>query len=85
MPLDCTRPFPAGQAERNFAEWKNRMTETVVFLVVAVALYWVSDKILLRLEERRGARFEHRSLIFFGILLALALASFWGLGRLTGQ
>ncbi|MBM3734082.1 MAG: hypothetical protein FJ311_01645 [Rhodospirillales bacterium] len=61
------------------------MIETVAFLVVAVALYWVSDQILLRIEERRGARFEHRSLIFFGILLALALASFWGLGRLTGQ
>ena len=60
------------------------MTETVVFLAVAVVLYWVSDQVLLRLEQRRGARFEHRSLIFFGILLSLALASFWWLGRLTG-
>jgi hypothetical protein len=61
------------------------MTEALVFLAVAIALYWLADQILLRIEERRGARFEHRSLIFFGILLGLALISFWMLGRLTGQ
>jgi hypothetical protein len=58
------------------------MIETLVFLAAAVALYWISDRILLRIEESRGARFESRTLIFFGILLTLALASFWVLGRL---
>jgi hypothetical protein len=58
------------------------MTEALVFLAVAVALYWLADQILLWIEERRGARLENRSLVFFGILLVLALASFWALGRL---
>ncbi|MEK7245728.1 MAG: hypothetical protein AAB223_06900 [Pseudomonadota bacterium] len=58
------------------------MTETLVFVVVAVALYWLADRILLRIEAARGARFEQRTLIFFGVLLTLALASFWALGRL---
>ena len=61
------------------------MTEALVFLVVAVALYWVSDRILLRIEAARGAPFESRTLIFFGILLTLALASFWALGSLFGS
>ena len=58
------------------------MTETLVFLAVAVVLYWVSDRILLRIEAARGGRFAERTLIFFAILLTLALASFWALGRL---
>ncbi|OHC82255.1 MAG: hypothetical protein A3G73_02625 [Rhodospirillales bacterium RIFCSPLOWO2_12_FULL_67_15] len=58
------------------------MTEALVFLAVAVALYWLSDRILLRIEAARGAPFESRTLIFFAILLTLALASFWALGRL---
>jgi len=58
------------------------MTEALVFLAVAVALYWLSDRILLRIEAGLGRRFESRTLIFFAILLTLALASFWALGRL---
>lgn len=60
------------------------MIEALVFLAVAVVLYWLSDRILLRIEAARGAPFESRTLIFFGILLTLALASFWALGRLLG-
>jgi hypothetical protein len=51
--------------------------ETVTFIVVAVALYFLSDWILRRLEAAAGRVFENRSLIFFGILLVSALASFW--------
>ena len=58
------------------------MTEALVFLAVAVALYWLSDRILLRIEAGLRRRFESRTLIFFAILLTLALASFWALGRL---
>ncbi len=63
---------------------QDRMIEALVFLAVAVVLYWVSDQILLRIEAARGARLESRTLIFFGILLTLALASFWALERLLG-
>ena len=58
------------------------MTEALVFLAVAVALYWVSDRILLRIEAGLGRRLESRTPLFFGILLSLALAIIWALARL---
>ena len=48
----------------------------VYFTFVAVILYFVSDWILNRIEIAAGRRFEYRSLIFFVILLTLALISF---------
>lgn len=50
--------------------------EFIAFTVVAIALYFFSDWILNRIEIHRGTRFEHRTLIFFAILLALAIVSF---------
>lgn len=50
--------------------------ETLYFILVAVALYLAADGILKRAEARAGRRFENRSIIFFGLLLALALISF---------
>jgi hypothetical protein len=58
--------------------------EAVYFTVVAIALYFLSDWILDRIEIARGKRFEQRSLVFFGILLSLALASFAVIRHLTG-
>lgn len=46
------------------------------YTAAGIVLYLVSDWILNRIEVRRGARFEHRSLIFFFILLLLAVAAF---------
>lgn len=60
------------------------MLQMVVFLLVAIALYWVSDRILLRIEAARGGPLEQRTLVFFAILLVLALTAFWGLDRLFG-
>ena len=42
------------------------------FTVVAVVLYLVSDWLLQTVEAAVGKRLEHRSLIFFAILLSLA-------------
>ena len=39
-------------------------------------LYLAADWLLERIETRRGERLEHRTLVFFGILLGLALATF---------
>ncbi len=50
--------------------------EMIYYTVAAVVLYLVSDWILNRIEIRRGERFEHRSLIFFAIILVLAVALF---------
>ena len=50
--------------------------EAVYFTLAAIVLYFVSDRILERIEVARGARLEHRSLVFFGILLGLAVIDF---------
>ncbi len=48
----------------------------ILFTIVGVALYFVSDWLLQRVEATAGRRFEYRSLIFFVILLSLALITF---------
>ncbi len=58
--------------------------ETVYFTLAAIALYFVSDRILERIEIARGARLERRSLVFFGILLGLALIGFATIRQLYG-
>jgi hypothetical protein len=50
--------------------------EMLLFTVVAVVLYIVADRALDALERRSGRRFEHRTLIFFAILLGLAMTAF---------
>jgi len=51
--------------------------DIVYFTVVAVALYFGADRLLDWLERKRGARFENRQVVFFIIILPLALAAFW--------
>ncbi len=46
------------------------------YTLAGIVLYLAADWILDRIEIRRGARFDNRSLIFFAILLVLALTSF---------
>lgn len=48
----------------------------IVFTVVGIVAYIVADRILDWIEMRRGNRFEHRTLIFFVLLLVLALGAF---------
>ena len=48
----------------------------IYFTLAGIALYFVSDWLLQRVEVSVGRRFEHRSLIFFVILLSLALITF---------
>jgi NADH:ubiquinone oxidoreductase subunit 6 (subunit J) len=50
--------------------------EMIYYTVAAVLLYLVSDWILNRIEIRRGERLENRSLIFFAIILVLAVVFF---------
>ncbi len=59
--------------------------EVIYFTIAAIALYVVSDWILHRIEIRLGKRLEHRSLVFFGIILTLALTSFWLIRSLTAS
>lgn len=55
--------------------------QMLLFTVLAVVLYLVSDRALNALEVRAGRRFEYRSLIFFVILLALAVLAFSAVQR----
>jgi hypothetical protein len=54
------------------------------FTLVAIVLYLFSDWLLERVELAVGKRLEHRSLIFFAILLSLALVTFSIIQAQTG-
>ena len=51
--------------------------DILYFTVVAAALYFGADWLLDWIERKRGARFENRQVVFFAIILPLALAAFW--------
>ena len=57
----------------------------VYFTLAAAILYLGSSWIVDRIEVAAGKRFENRSLLFFGILLTLALASFSIIRIYTGN
>ena len=57
----------------------------IYFTLVAVLLYLVSSWIVDRIELAAGRRFEYRSLLFFGILLTLALVAFGAIEAYTGK
>ncbi|HRP75937.1 MAG TPA: hypothetical protein PK725_09215 [Rhodocyclaceae bacterium] len=55
-----------------------------MFTLVAIAIYFAADWILRTLEARRGAPFKNRSIIFFAIILPLALIVFNVMENLGG-
>ena len=57
--------------------------ELLYFTVAAIALYFVSDWIVDRIEHAAGRRFEHRTLLFFAIIFALGMVFFWLIRALT--
>ncbi|HXK55767.1 MAG TPA: hypothetical protein PLZ16_03905 [Gammaproteobacteria bacterium] len=58
------------------------MLDIAAYIVVGLVLYFVSDWILNQIEIKRGERFQNRSLVFFAIIMLLALVSFELLKRL---
>lgn len=52
------------------------MEQALLYTVVAIVLYIAADRILDAFERRAGRRFEHRSLIFFALLLGMAAGAF---------
>jgi len=48
----------------------------VYYTLAGIILYLLSDWILVRIEKWRGAALPQRSLVFFAIILVLALTSF---------
>jgi hypothetical protein len=57
--------------------------DIVWFTLVALGLYFGADRLLDWLERRRGARFPNRQVVFFAIILPLALAAFWVMRSLS--
>lgn len=50
--------------------------ELALLLVVGVGLYFFADWILRALERAAGRIFEQRTLIFFALLLGMAIVTF---------
>ncbi len=58
--------------------------QMLYFTLAAILLYLGADWILNRIEIAAGKRLEYRSLIFFAILLLMALSSFALIRQFTG-
>ena len=50
--------------------------EILLFTLVAIVIYLVSDWIIRMIEARRGAALKQRQVVFFAVFLVLALVSF---------
>ena len=57
----------------------------VYYTIAALVLYVLSDWILIRIETFHGDRLKYRSVIFFVIILVLAVSSFKVIELLTTQ
>ncbi len=57
--------------------------EFLYYTIAGILLYVISDKILDRIEVARGERFENRSIIFFVIIMVLAIGSFQAIEYMT--
>jgi len=56
----------------------------VIYTLTGIILYVAADWLLRRLESRAGRVFENRTLVFFGILLSMALVAFAVIRSLVG-
>ncbi|HEY5645602.1 MAG TPA: hypothetical protein VIS76_06670 [Pseudomonadales bacterium] len=54
------------------------------YTLTGIILYVAADWLLRRLEARAGRIFEHRTLVFFGLLLSMALVAFAAIRAVVG-
>lgn len=59
------------------------MIEMAAYTVMGIILYFGSDWILVQIENAAGRKFENRNMVFFAIILILALSSFAMIRALT--
>jgi hypothetical protein len=52
------------------------MMDVLYVTVLGIGLYFLSDRLLDWIETVRGARFQNRQVVFFAIILVLALLTF---------
>ena len=55
------------------------------YTVAAVVLYLLSDWILNKIEQRAGKRLKYRSVVFFVIIMVLAVSTFEMIDRIVGE
>ena len=55
------------------------------YTVAAVVLYLISDWILNQIEIYYGKRLQYRSVVFFVIIMVLAVGSFSIIDRIVGE
>ena len=55
--------------------------EALYFTVIGIVLYLVADRLVVLVERRAGRILEHRTLLFFVLLLTLALVTFAAIRR----
>ena len=48
----------------------------IIYTLTGIILYVAADWVLRRLESRAGRVFENRTVIFFALLLSMALVAF---------
>jgi len=63
----------------------NPMFEILVFTLNAIVIYFVADWILRLIETRRGKVLAQRQIVFFAIILVLAMVTFRLLRMLLGD
>jgi len=61
------------------------MLQMLMYTVTAIALYVLSDRILLGLEKWRGKPFASRNIVFFMIIMVLSVSVFEGIQRFFGD
>jgi len=54
----------------------NPMVEILVFTLNAIFIYFLADWIVRMIEARRGGVFKQRQVVFFVVILVLAMVSF---------
>ena len=59
--------------------------EFVYYTTAGLVLYFLSDLILNKMEAFHGDRFKYRSVVFFAIILVLAVSTFKAIELLTTQ
>ena len=59
------------------------MVEIAAYTLMGIILYFGSDWILVQIEKAAGRQFENRNMVFFVIILILALSSFAVIRTLT--
>jgi len=50
--------------------------EIILFTLNAIVIYFLADWIVRQIESRRGEALKQRQIVFFAVILVLALTSF---------